>query len=225
MEDIALYFCKDNLSKDITIALAHEVKNPVSLIKANIELLELENVLDNHQKNVKMIKNQLNKITKIMSDFMYFCDYEHKDNKEDINIYYLIKEHIENLKIYKNIDFYIQCKDDIKNLSIKASYFKICIILSNIYKNCIEAIEKEKGFIKTKIYIKDKKLFIDFIDTGKGIEDNILNDIYKPFFTNKKNGTGLGIPICINIIKSLEGEFYIFNNKDKGCVTRIVLNI
>lgn len=220
-----MYFCKDNLSKDITIALAHEVKNPVSLIKANIELLELEKVLDNHQYNVKMIKNQLNKITKIMSDFMYFCDYEHKDNKEQINIYYLIKEHIEDLKIYKNIDFYLECTDDIEKLYILASYSKICIVLSNIYKNCIEAIEDEKGFVKTKIYTKNNKIFLDFIDSGKGIEENILNNIYEPFFTNKKNGTGLGIPICINIIKSLEGEFYIFNNKEKGCITRVVFNV
>ncbi len=216
-----MYFYKDDLVKNITIALAHEVKNPISLIKANIELLELENVLDNHKKNVTMIKNELNKISEIVSDFMVFCNQDYEVELTDINLFYLIKDYIEKFNIYNHITFSLNCFENIENITIKAEYSKISIILSNIYKNCVEAIINKRGFIQTNIYIKDNNIIVDIIDNGKGIDDSICDKIYKPFFTDKPNGSGLGIPICINAMKNINGDFKIFNNKDFGCTTRL----
>lgn len=216
-----MYFYKNNLTKDLTIALVHEVKNPVSLIKANIELLELENVLDNHKKNVTMIKNELNKISEIVSDFMLFCNQNYESNLVKINIVDLIKEYIEKFNIYNNITFSINCFESIENMFIIGEYSKLSMIFSNIYKNCVEAINDNLGFIQTNIYIKDKNIIVDIIDNGTGIDKDISQKIYEPFFTNKNNGSGLGIPICSNAMKSLNGSFEIFNNEDLGCTTRL----
>ena len=95
------------------------------------------------------------------------------------------------------------------------------MIFSNIYKNCVEAINDNLGFIQTNIYIKDKNIIVDIIDNGTGIDKDISQKIYEPFFTNKNNGSGLGIPICLNAMKSLNGSFEIFNNEDLGCTTRL----
>lgn len=217
-----MYSFKDDLSKNITIALAHEVKNPVSLIKANIELLELENVLDNYKNNVTMIKNELNKISQIVSDFILFCDQNYEIKYTNINLFYLIKDYIKNFNIYNHITFSLNCFDKIEDIVIKAEYSKISIVFSNIYKNCIEAIIDKKGFIQTNIYIKDNNLIVDIIDNGEGINESIYDKIYEPFFTNKTTGSGLGIPICINTMKSINGDFKIFNNKDFGCTTRLI---
>lgn len=217
-----MYFYEDNLSKDITIALAHEVKNPISLIKANIELLEFESVLDNYKTNVKVIKNELNKISKIVSDFMLYCNESVSIKSEDINIFNIIKEHIESLNVYNNITFSINCFENIENMNVVAEYFKIYLVISNVYKNCIEAIGYKNGFIQTNICIEDNDIVVNIIDNGQGIDEDILEKIYEPFFTMKKEGSGLGIPICVNAMKSINGKFEIFNNKEGGCTTRLI---
>ena len=216
-----MYFYENNLTKDITISLAHEFKNPVSLIKANIELLELEDALNGYQKNVKIIKNELNKISEIVSDFILFCN-PHYDADSNINIFYIIKEHIEKFNVYNHITFSLNCFESIDSIKTMGGYSKISIVLSNIYKNCVEAIKSNNGFIQTNIYIKNNHIIIDVIDNGEGINDDIYEKIYEPFFTNKDSGSGLGIPICKNIMKSLNGDFTIFNNNDTGCTTRII---
>lgn len=219
-----MYFDEDNFSKDITIALAHEVKNPVALIKANIELLEFDKVLENHKTNVKTIKNELNKISDIISDFMIYCNQFYEEKPEKVNLFYIIKEQIEKLNVYNNITFSINCFENIEDMFVFGEDFKISLALSNIYKNCIEAIEGNQGFIQTNLYTKDNTIVLDIIDNGKGIEEEILPKISKPFFTIKKNGSGLGIPICIKAMKSMGGSFEIFNNKNKGCTTRLTFN-
>nr|WP_317357337.1 ATP-binding protein [uncultured Tyzzerella sp.] len=217
-----MYFYNDDLTKDITVALVHEVKNPISLIKANIELLELENVLDNHKKNVTMIKNELNKISEIISDFMLFCNQNYEIKLTQINILDLARDYIEKFNIYNHITFSINCFENINDIFILAEYSKLAMIFSNIYKNCVEAIKHTTGFIQTNIYIKDNNVVVDIIDNGSGIDDDIYQKVYEPFFTSKANGSGLGIPICINTMKSLNGSFEIFNNKDLGCTTRLI---
>ncbi|MBS5794486.1 MAG: hypothetical protein KIC92_06985 [Clostridiales bacterium] len=216
-----MYSYKDTLTKDITIALAHEVKSPISLIKANIEFLELENVLDNHKKNVSLIKSELNKISEIVSDFMVFCSQSYEMNLIKINLSDIIKNYIEKFNVYNNITFNLNCFNNTEDVTIIAGYSKVSIILSNIYKNCIESINNKQGYIETNVYIKDNNIIVDIIDNGNGIDDDIFKKVHEPFFTNKSNGSGLGIPICINAMKSINGDFEIFNNEGCGCTTRL----
>ena len=218
-----MQFYKDYLTKEATMVLAHEVKNPVSLIKANIELLEFERVLDNHKSNLRVIKNELNKISELISDFMLYCNTSCDIKEDGVDIFQIVKEHTEKFSVYNNITFSINCFENIEDIFIMADESKIAIVLSNVYKNCIESIEDKQGFIQTNIYIKDKNIVIDIIDNGKGIDEEIYSKIYEPFFTMKKDGSGLGIPICVKILESLDGSFTIFNNKEDGCTTRVII--
>lgn len=145
-----MYF-EDVLSKDITMALAHEVKNPVSLIKANIELLEFESVLDDYKTNVSVIKSELNKISEIMSDFMLYCNQYFEEEKKSINIFYLIKDYIEKFNVYNYITFSINCFENMDNMKITGDECKVSLVLSNVYKNCVEAINHKNGFIQTNV--------------------------------------------------------------------------
>lgn len=214
-----------NVSEELTAVLAHEVKNPVSLIKANIELLELEGSFNNHEKNVMIIKNELNKISTIISDFTFLCRPPDKNNIKEINLVDLIKSIIEKYVLSNsnpNIQFYLNALCDAKNIIIIGDFCKIDIMLSNIYKNAIEELNGEIGIIKTIINVIDTRVIVEISDTGNGINDDIINEICNPFVTNKSFGSGLGLPICQNIMQELNGEFSIFNNDDKGCTVRMV---
>lgn len=213
--------CSHNkIPEEITMALAHEVKNPVSLIKAHIELLELDERLSEYNGNFKIIKKELHKISEIVSDFMVFC----KPTRilEGINLVDIIEDTIKEFDIYnqKNIKFYLAVNCDKNCFFINAHPLKMSMLFTNIYKNAIESI-KSDGSIETILYIKENRPIIDIIDDGEGLVDALNPNIESSFISNKIGGTGLGIPICKNILKDINGNFEIFNNIDKGCTVRI----
>ncbi len=215
-----MYFNKESITEEMTIALAHEVKNPLALIKANIELLELEKDVNHYSSNFRVIKNEINKISAIISDFMLFCKPTKQIEEDKIFIFDMIEDNLERYKIYENIKFYFNCYCSFEDMNILGVESKVSLLLTNIYKNSIEAIIDE-GIIQTTVYKQDEHLVVDIVDNGIGIDDKILQKVYEPFFTNKENGSGLGIPICRNIMKDMGGSFDIFNNKQKGCTVRL----
>lgn len=215
-----MYFNKESIIEEMTIALAHEVKNPLALIKANIELLELEKDVNHYSSNFRVIKNEINKISAIISDFMLFCKPTKQIEEDKIFIFDMIEDNLERYKIYENIKFYFNCYCSFEDMNILGVESKVSLLLTNIYKNSIEAIIDE-GIIQTTVYKQDEHLVVDIVDNGIGIDDKILQKVYEPFFTNKENGSGLGIPICRNIMKDMGGSFDIFNNKQKGCTVRL----
>lgn len=215
-----MYYC-NKIDEKMTMALAHEVKNPVSLIKAHIELLELDKELSGYENNINIIKTELNKISDIISEFMLF--YKPTNIAKKINIIPIIKETMERFKIYskENIKFYFKLECNENEFNINLQDIKISMLFNNIYKNAIESIKENEGHIITKLYTLNNRPTIDIIDNGEGLKKDVLQDIKQPFVTYKKGGTGFGIVICESILNDIGGKFEIFNNKDKGCTVRL----
>lgn len=216
---------KENVSHELTAVLAHEIKNPISLIKANIELLELEGSFNGHQRNITIIRNELDKINTIISDFTFLCRPSNIENLREINLLNLIKNIMERYMVScndSNIQFHINSLCDVQAMTILGDFYKIDSMISNIYKNAIEELDGKIGIIETSINMANSRVIVEISDNGDGINDDILGVICNPFVTNKSYGTGLGLPICQNIMNELNGEFKIFNNDDRGCTVRMV---
>lgn len=83
-------------------------------------------------------------------------------------------------------------------------------VLINLLKNSIQALtEQSEREIHIKVYIQEMILFIKITDNGSGIPSNLLEDIFIPFFTTKKNGTGIGLSLSRQIIRMHGGELYV----------------
>lgn len=209
----------DQFSSRFTDAFVHEIKNPVALIKAHIEFLELDTNLSVYKNNIAVIKKELNKILEIVSDYMIFN--KETENTEHINIIPIIKETIKMFEVYNknniNFSFNINCNEDY--FIVNTRPLKISMLFSNVFKNAVEAI-KNTGNIRVILYTDNEQPIIDIIDDGEGlsIKNNHIN-----FMTSKKEGSGMGIPICKSILNDIGGKFEIFNNKDAGCTVRIKL--
>ncbi|MGN1317419.1 MAG: ATP-binding protein, partial [Lachnospirales bacterium] len=117
-----------------------------------------------------------------------------------------------------NIEFRYNCASE---LSLYGNYDKLSILFYNIYKNAVEAI-KGKGIIETRAQYKDNNVEIKISDNGVGFED--INSLGKPYYTTKKDGTGLGVIICQNIVKQHGGELK-FENCNGGSAVTIILPI
>ncbi len=216
------FYNKQNFEQ-LTAEFAHEVKNPVSLIKANIEYMQTSDTSGLYEKNYGIIKKELQKINNVVMEFIKLTKPISNSEKEIIFIYDLISEVIEEFNTPyegKDIKFELICSDE--DIKIFGEYSKICIVFFNIYKNAVEAI-KDKGIIKTSISKENSEITIKIIDNGIGIAAELEEEIGTPFFTTKVGGSGLGISICKKIIEEHNGTFNIFNNIKQGCTVEIML--
>ena len=97
-------------------------------------------------------------------------------------------------------------------------------VIENLLKNALDAMEG-KGTIEVTISEDEKKVFIDVSDTGKGIARKNISLLFKPGFTTKKRGWGLGLSLSKRIIEQYhKGEIFIKQSEwGKGTTFRIVL--
>ena len=209
-----------NGKEQIAAVLAHEVKNPVNLIKMNVQYIKdfCPKALEN---NFIVIEKELEKLNHIISDYTIMAKNTKRENIEMIFIDELLYDIIEeyNLTPYdKKIDFILDSPNDIK---LYGDYNKINILFFNIYKNAIEAINN-KGIIKTTVIQDIGKTTVKIKDTGGGISPIVLKNLGTPFVTTKENGSGLGILICKNIIHEHKGKIN-FENTDDGCIVTVEL--
>jgi len=97
-------------------------------------------------------------------------------------------------------------------------------VIENLCKNAIDAMEGE-GRIDVHVFEKEDKIGIDVQDTGKGIAKSKFNTVFKPGYTTKKRGWGLGLSLVKRIIEEYhEGKIFVKKSEiNKGTTFRILL--
>ncbi len=212
--------------------LAHEVKNPLSLIKANIDYLELCDNDKIYSKNYIVIKNQLQKTNDILLEFLNLVTAT-QDSFEYINIIQINKIIKEIISEYKSV--YKQFKLTIRNkvrqpekTYIFCDKKSIAIAFRNIVKNAVEAcigLSGEEIIINVSVTEEENgNILYSFADNGPGLDEQTLFMLEQSMrYTTKKGGSGLGISICHNVLKEHGGKFSITNGKFGGCVSKVTL--
>lgn len=110
--------------------------------------------------------------------------------------------------------------------SVMCDEVRIRQVILNICKNAIEAMENvECPFLEIKTNIDElaNEILISITDNGEGIPKEIISKLGTPFFTTKKNGTGLGLNACFQIVKEHEGRIDIKSELDVGTTFDIIL--
>ena len=219
----------EQLASFTTLAagVAHEIKNPLGSISIYVQLIEkiIKKNIDNDcqcynefKDYCNIIKEEISRLEDTINSFL-FSVRKLVLNLEDININSLIISTVDFLKYeIENNDIKIDIKFDIENLILKIDerYIKQCLI--NIIQNSIDSIiekKKHKEFniedksISIKLKLLDNYALISIKDTGIGIKEEELSKIFEPYFTTKRNGTGLGLTNVIRIIEAHNGSFNI----------------
>lgn len=123
-----------------------------------------------------------------------------------------------------NID--IETEYDMNIPEISSDRSQLQQVFLNIINNAIDAIDKQ-GIINIKTYKESNHIVVKIMDTGKGIPENIVSQIFNPFFTTKTEGkgTGLGLSITYKIIEKIGGTISAESRKNKGTTFTITLPI
>ena len=105
----------------------------------------------------------------------------------------------------------------VKNLEMYADVKLLEQILINLVVNAIDAVhEKEDGFIQMSAYIDGNQKVIEISDNGSGIDPELLDKIFIPFFSTKEKGSGIGLSLSKHIMKMHEGTIRVQSKKDEG---------
>ena len=200
------------LGSETAAALAHEVKNPLSLIKMNVDYIKscLNKEFDD---NFEIIEREIGRISNIVTGFTF--------NRQPVYLRALLRSILNEYDISlknKKISFEIDCDTDI---SVQGDYEKLNILFFNLIKNSVEAID-ESGEVKIGISCERNEVKVRIDDTGKGISPEIMEKIGQPYNTDKTGGTGLGLAICKSIVNEHRGRIN-FENTENGCRVTVSL--
>lgn len=203
--------------KEAAAALAHEVKNPLALIRANMDLIRPAVSDEESKKCIELIYREIDRINSVVTGYVFS-----REESEIIFVEDLICDVIDEYHVTdnKSVEFIIEAADE--DLCVKASYSKLCILFFNIYKNAVEAVE-EKGVILTEIEGDKELVTVKVTDNGKGLDEGIAAAVGQPFVSGKEDGMGLGIAICKRIAQEYGGDVNLENVKEGGCRATVTL--
>lgn len=201
----------DNKVKMSLFKITHEIKNPIAVIKAYLDML---NIKDKKQINkyIPIIKSEIDRLLTLLEDFLLVNKANVSFDLMDINM--LIEDIVDkerSLISASNIKLNVDLLDD--EIYINGDYNRLSQVLINIIKNSIEAIEDRKGIINISSVINDKYVVIAVEDNGVGISKKKLAKIKEPFYTTKSRGTGLGVSLSDEIIKA-HGGMLIYKSRE-----------
>ena len=211
--------------------LAHEIKNPLTPIQLTIDRIKTKysekvdnNQKENFEENLKIINNQIKQIENLVNEFSDFARMP-KPILKNNDLIQIIKD---NIKLLSELDkdIRINFKSHSKRIVFKGDKEQLSRVFFNLIKNSIESIkqkeEKNPDFSKEiSIEITDNSdhINVTIIDNGLGFDilSNNIKDILHPYFTTKKNGSGLGLSIVNKILNDHNGkiEFIKINNGAK----------
>ncbi|NMB33504.1 MAG: HAMP domain-containing histidine kinase [Clostridium sp.] len=218
----------ETLEKLITGA-AHEVRNPIAVIKGHMQMMELDSELPQGIKiRISRLLGQVNQIEKIVKDFASLAKLKLVDMVLDSPLGFL--EDVLNVLQFQaaNLNIHINRLYPKYIPKVFADPGKLQQVFLNIGKNAVEAMKEQGGKLDVSIRISkdDREVEIEFADTGSGINKEEMEMLFRPFFTTKKHGTGLGLNISKYIMELHGGTIHVKNRKGKrGAVFTIVLPI
>jgi two-component system nitrogen regulation sensor histidine kinase NtrY len=212
---------KNNAIAELARKISHEIKNPLTPMLLSTEFLETQ-VEDEELKNsILSIKRQIFLIQNLVNEFSNFARLPKANNKK-INLSEILLIYIDEYKRnYPKITFNQSIQNDV-NIIFDQSY--IDIILNNLFKNSIEALDRSSNpIIEISLVKNDYHILLSFFDNGPGYDGDIDN-LIKPYFSTK-NSSGLGLPLIDKIIRDNNGSLKIKTNNYSGFKVEIKLNV
>lgn len=201
----------------LSARIAHDLKNPLSVIKNSIELMKMRSNLDEKTRNdCERIERATIRISHQIEEVL-----EYVWPKP------LVFSDVSLLEIFGTVMSKINLQQVTVNLpeadvSIVCDAAKMEIVFSNLILNAIQAMNG-KGSIELRIKEKESSVAIEIADTGHGIPENLLPRIFEPLFTTKQIGTGLGLVSCKSIVEKHGGSIDIKTETEKG--TTFTINL
>lgn len=215
--------------REVARQIAHEIKNPLTPMKLNIQYLEKaygendKNFGDKLKDISRTLIQQIETLDKVAETFSDMAKSNIRNFKE-VDLLAVIRSTTKLFDNSNNIVFDVVVESDKTEFMIRGINKDITQIFNNLLKNSVEAIgDKKNGRISIKLSPGDSYYTVKITDNGNGIPDNRKEMIFTPYFTTRSKGTGLGLAIVKTIITDMGGNIKLESTNKSG--TTFVLKI
>jgi signal transduction histidine kinase len=202
---------------EISAGIAHELRNPLSIIKGAAQVLKDIGQSDGiHKEMVNIIQYEVANLECTINDFLTFAS-PPKPNPRTVVLNNLIKETVNAWQIQLSSNRYIVktvLDKEVKNICVDPVQFRQ--VLFNILNNARDAMGDQGEIIIETRNTDNNEVEIIVSDSGPGIEEEIKERIFVPFFTTKTRGTGLGLAIVRQIVEANNGSISVESEYGKG---------
>ena len=210
----------------IARTIAHEVRNPLTNISLAAEQIQ-EITGDNPDSTglLAMVSRNANRINQLVSDLLNATRFVQLDFSR-ISINDLLEQTLELAKD----------RIELKNIRVEKYYTsescdvmvdreKMKLALLNIIVNAIEAMEKNTGVLEIRTKRQNETAIVEIRDNGSGMDEEMMQRLFEPYFTAKPNGNGLGLTNTQNIILNHQGKIKAYSKLGSGSSFLITLNL
>ncbi|HIG83643.1 MAG TPA: PAS domain S-box protein [Verrucomicrobia bacterium] len=213
----------------LAAGVAHEIGNPLNSMNIHLQLLErklkkavpdlyeaeLRDLIDTSADEVKRLDHIIDQFLKAIRPS--------QPQLEPTDVNELVKESMRFLEPEikdRGISLTLELRSALPPLQLDSDQIKQAFY--NVVKNASQATSPG-GSITVRSDLSDEHVFIIFTDTGEGISASEMSDVFQPYFTTKKSGTGLGLLIIRRIIREHGGDIKISSEEGKGTSVTISL--
>ncbi|WP_435416401.1 sensor histidine kinase [Polaribacter aestuariivivens] len=198
---------------------AHQIGTPLSSLLGWIAILKMEKIDD---KYVEEIEKDVNRLNTIANRFSKIGSIPELKKQNIVAVTKTAYDYLES-RSSKQITFSFATSGEKLYANLNTELFGW--VIENLIKNAIDAMQKE-GSLHIKIVDLPKKIKITFSDTGKGMPKKLFKQIFKPGFTTKKRGWGLGLSLSKRIVEDYhKGKIFVQKSEiGKGTTFQILLD-
>jgi signal transduction histidine kinase len=222
--------------------IAHDFNNILATILGYSDIL-LDDLQDDPQfvKHINKIKGAVLKANSLTNQILTFSR-QIEQEKIQVNIREVLNETIGFVKSVMPRNITVKCHFSKEEVKVFADPTQLFRVILNLMTNAIQAMEEKGGSISVstsvvngsqvqhdlnKAIVADEYVLLTFRDTGKGMDQTLMNRIFEPFFTTREvgKGTGLGLSVIHGIVTEMEGEIIMSSEPGKGSVFYIYLPV
>ena len=208
---------------EVAMGLAHEIRNPLGIIKTATQLLHRRADLgDNDKRHLEYVVSEVTRINDLITEFLDFakpsapvrCVQPARPLVEDILGF--CKPELESHRVEARID------DQAPGATLYADARQLKQACLNLIINAIDAMP-DGGHLTVGIAQEDDYTVISITDTGEGIAPDMMERIFTPFVTTKASGTGLGLAKVFSIMDSHDGRIECVSDKGAGATFNLYI--
>jgi len=222
----------------LAAGVAHELNNPLASVMSTIEY-QIDHLTDNEQmrEDLEFSLQELRRAADIVKSLLD-ASRQKEETKELIDLHIPIEDALKVLyNQYKNKKITVIRKFDAERSFVRGNTSRLCQVFINLIKNAIDAIGEKEGHITIETANKELPLGNNYrgvtsgdvivckiIDDGEGINEKNIHNIFKPFFTTKSQGKGIGLGLFIvhAIVKDHKGSITADSNPGRGTVFTLI---
>ncbi len=221
----------------LAAGIAHEINQPLGLINISIQNLfrkvEKEKLSDEYLfEKREFIDQNIDRIKRIIEHIRLFSRDQQNNRNERLDIAETLKNALSMINTQcSNHNINIIQEISTADMATLGNKYRFEQVILNLLSNAKDALEDkfdeydDNKRIFIRLFLKDKRIFLEIEDNGCGIEKSNLEHVFEPFFTTKSEnkGTGLGLSICYGIIQDMDGKISIESSINQFTLLRVEL--